>query len=133
MESLQPSGSSPRERHSVFSRAFLAHLQRGELRYARCAQCCGALAYAERVCPAHPRAGLDWARASGRARLHALGIYRLSYAAERPAPYNVAVVELEEGPRLVSSVRCSAGAAPAIGTALRAVFAAEGQLVFDPA
>lgn len=133
MEDRQPSEHSLQERHSAFSREFLAHLQRRELRYARCAKCGGALAYSERVCRDHPGAMLDWGQASGRAILHALGIYRLSYAADRPAPYNVAVVELEEGPRLVSTVRCSAGDKPAIGMALRAAFSAEGLLVFDPA
>lgn len=133
MEDLQPSEPGPGGRHSAFSGEFLAHLHRGELRYARCAKCGSALAYAERACRAHPQAPLAWLPASGRGILHAIAIYRLSYAAERPAPYNVAVVELDEGPRLVSTVRCSAGARPAIGMALRAAFSAEGLLVFDPA
>jgi len=124
---------NPAQMHSGYSRAFLEHLQRGELRFARCAHCGRVLAYAERVCGIHPRAGLEWVAASGLATLHALAVYRLSYSKERPAPYNVAVVELKEGPRLVSAVRSAAGAPPAVGSALRAAFSSEGLLVFEPA
>ncbi len=123
----------PLQLHSGYSRAFLEHVQRRELRYARCARCRRALAYAERICGNHPRGGLEWVAASGCATLHALAVYRLSYTTERPAPYNVAVVELEEGPRLVSTVRSAAGAPPAIGAALRAAFSTDGMLVFEPA
>lgn len=118
--------------HSDFSRRFLEYVQQRELRYARCDRCEGVLAYAERVCREHPRARLEWVRASGRATLHALATYRLAYSADQPTPYNVAVVELEEGPRLVSSVQAQDPGSLAVGMPLQAFFAGNGLLMFAP-
>ena len=66
---------------------------------------CGNLQYYPRaVCTACLSSDLDWRRASGRGRLHSFTtVHRaLSSAFEADLPYVVAVIELEEGPRMVS-------------------------------
>jgi len=48
----------------------------------------------------------EWAQASGRAKLYSFGIMHQQYhpAFADVLPYNFAVVELEEGPRMISNV-----------------------------
>jgi len=41
---------------------------------------------------------------SGRGRVESFAVYRRTYQPGMPAPYVVALIELEEGPRLISNV-----------------------------
>jgi uncharacterized OB-fold protein len=55
----------------------------------------------------------EWVQASGRGRLYTFGIMHQQYhpAFADVLPYNYAIVELEEGPRLVTNiVECANGA-----------------------
>ena len=65
---------------------------------------CGHLQYYPRaVCTACLSSDLGWREVSGRGRIHT--VHRaLSPAFEDDLPYVVAVIELEEGPRMVSRV-----------------------------
>jgi uncharacterized OB-fold protein len=85
---------------------------------------------------AAPRTGsrdLEWVEASGRGTVYATTVVRV----KPPQPsYNVALVELEEGPRLMSRVEGIAPDAVRIGMPVRARIAqADGKplLVFDAA
>lgn len=109
---------------------FQAGLASGELRYARCAACGGVLDYGARLCPACGATEVVWARASGRGRLRARAIYHRSYAKGLEPPYAVAMIELEEGPRLLARLAECAGLTP--GMALQADFA-DGKLRFTAA
>ena len=85
---------------------------------------------------AAPRTGaldLEWVEASGRGTVYATTVMRVRPPA---APYNVCLVELEEGPRMMS---CVEGIAPQdvhVGMSVRARITRddEGQplVVFDP-
>jgi uncharacterized OB-fold protein len=80
--------------------------------------------------PVRPRcvscfsAPLSWAAASGRAMLHSFAIMHQLYdeAFAHELPYNVAVVETEEGVRLTSQVVDCANDGLRIGMPLVAVF-----------
>lgn len=101
-----------------------------ELRYMRDPQGSCPLGYG------HPQDGdarVQWVRASGRATLVSFTIYHHTYTADFPAPYNVAWVELEEGPRLIATVTGVPLDALAVGMRLQAAFEASGRLVFEPA
>jgi uncharacterized OB-fold protein len=79
---------------------------RGELPIQRCGQCARWQWPAAYRCPGCGAAELEWTRATGRGTLHTYTVIRV---AEHPAfagevPYNVAVVELDEGPLMLSSV-----------------------------
>jgi uncharacterized protein len=75
----------------------------------------------------------DWVEASGRGTVHSVSIVR-----PRPpeAPYNVVLVDLEEGPRLMSRVEGISAEAVTIGmTVIARIDRSNGEpiLLFDPA
>jgi uncharacterized OB-fold protein len=66
---------------------------------------------------------MEWAEASGRARLHTyVVIHHVFGTAFRPMPYNVAVVELAEGPLFHTNVVECDDDALQIGMELEVVF-----------
>jgi uncharacterized OB-fold protein len=74
---------------------------------------------------------VEWVKASGAATLYSFVVYRRQYSPDFPVPYNVALVELAEGPRLISTV-IAAPEALRVGMNLRAEFEPSGRLVFRP-
>lgn len=81
-------------------------LSKGILVYQRCKGCDHAWLPARTECPCCLGPNYDWRPASGRAKLISWVVYHRAF---NPAfgdrlPYNVAVVELEEGPRLISNI-----------------------------
>ncbi len=80
-------------------------LRRHELRVQRCDDCGEAFFYPRNVCPACLSDRLTWVPASGRGRLHSFTIVHAGIATPPlPLPYVVAIVELDEGPRLMSNL-----------------------------
>jgi uncharacterized protein len=76
---------------------------------------------------------LEWVEASGRGTVHALTIVRKKDPADS---YNVVLIDLDEGPRLMSRVDAIPADAVAIGMAVQARIADEDGkplLVFVPA
>jgi uncharacterized OB-fold protein len=90
-----------------FSAEFYAHLAAGELRLQRC-EACGAWRHPPRVlCARCGGDGWMWMPAAGRGVVYT---WTVTHQALVPpfaddVPYAVVVVELEEGPRLVTAVR----------------------------
>jgi len=75
----------------------------------------------------------EWVEASGQGTVYSVSIV---YPRAPQTPYNVVIVELAEGPRLMSRVEGAASDAIAIGMAVTARIAngADGPLLlFDPA
>jgi uncharacterized OB-fold protein len=103
---MSESGSKPSSRPSVlpdeFSRPFFDGCERGVLLIRRCMDCKGWNAPSDPYCSVCASPRLDWAASSGRGTVHTHGIVHHIYhpGFKDEAPYNVAVVELEEGPRL---------------------------------
>ncbi len=112
---------------------YRAYLEQGRFMLQRSRQT-GAFIFYPRV--AEPVTGcteLDWVEADGRGVVHSTTVVR-----QRPpaADYNVALIDLAEGPRLMSRVEGVDPAAVTIGMAVRARIAATEDgplLVFDPA
>ncbi|SFH69418.1 Zn-ribbon domain-containing OB-fold protein [Albimonas pacifica] len=75
----------------------------GELRLQRCADCRKAYFPPRAFCPECGSREVRVERASGRARLYSYVINHLP-APGFTAPYAIAVVELEEGPRMMSNI-----------------------------
>jgi uncharacterized protein len=78
----------------------------GYLAFQRCGRCSHAFLPAREECPKCLAASLVWERASGDAKLVSWVVY---YRAFNPAfaprvPYVVAVVELDEGPRMITNI-----------------------------
>jgi uncharacterized protein len=75
----------------------------GELRLQRCADCDHIYFPPRPFCPACSSRSVDIVAASGRATLHSYVIHHRD-APGFTAPYSIAVVELEEGPRMMSNI-----------------------------
>ena len=77
----------------------------GELRIQRCLECAKPYFYPRPVCPACGSARVEWFTASGRATLYSYVInHRPAPGFEDEAPYAIAVVQLAEGPRMMTSL-----------------------------
>lgn len=112
---------------------FHAFIKRRELRIPRCIKTGEVVALGARRCADGTPLVVEWLLASGRATLHSFVIYRQEYRDAFPVPYNVAMVELDEGLRLVSSVIGTAQDLLRVGMDLRAAFDSDSRLVFEAA
>jgi uncharacterized protein len=86
--------------------AYWAGAARGEVMLQRCRECAAVWHPPAPTCPNGPSHPIEWFAASGRGRLHSYT--RVEHAAH-PAvaaavPYLVALVELDEGPRLICNL-----------------------------
>ena len=80
--------------------------KRHELLIQRCKSCNEHIFYPREVCPRCLSSDLDWMEASGRGRVYSYTVVR---QAEHPSfradtPYILAIIELDEGPRLTSNL-----------------------------
>ena len=76
------------------------YLEEGELGFQRCGDCSSAVFYPRVLCPFCGSASLLWETSSGRGT-----VYATTAVFRRDAqPYNVALVDLEEGFRMMSRV-----------------------------
>lgn len=81
-------------------------LAAGRLLHQRCAQCGNTWLPAREECPRCLAAEPEWTESAGTGRLISWVVYHQSphpYFADT-VPYTVAVIELDEGPRLISSL-----------------------------
>jgi uncharacterized OB-fold protein len=87
------------------TRPFWEAARRHELSLPRC-RACGALHYYPRgACPGCLSRDLEWVRCSGRGRLHTFTIvHRGQKGFPLPTPYVLAVVQLDEGPRMMTNL-----------------------------
>lgn len=81
-------------------------LAKGVLSFQRCDACEHAWLPARSECPGCLTDQWQWVPATGGAKLISWVVYHLAYhpAFANRLPYNVAVVELDEGPRMISNV-----------------------------
>jgi uncharacterized OB-fold protein len=76
------------------------YLEGGELGFQRCMDCGAAIFYPRVLCPVCGSASLEWRTSGGQGVVYATtAVYRRD-----GEPYNVALVELEEGFRMMSRV-----------------------------
>ena len=95
----------PKPEPTELSRPFWNALREGKLVFQRCG-CGHAFLPARSHCPACLRPDPLWERASGKGRLVSWVVYHTAYhpAFESRLPYNVALVQLAEGPRLLTNI-----------------------------
>ena len=76
------------------------YLEGGTLGFQRCRDCSSAVFYPRVLCPVCGSISLEWRTSGGRGVVHATtSVYR-----REDEPYNVALVDLEEGFRMMSRV-----------------------------
>lgn len=95
----------PKPEPTELTRPYWDALSQGHLVFQRC-DCGNAWLPARRQCPSCLQDAVRWDRASGRGRLLSWVVYHTAYheAFASRLPYNVALVELEEGPRLITNM-----------------------------
>ena len=112
---------------------FQGALTKGEILLPKCEDC-GAYHFFPRVlCPHCHGAAISWKQATGKGRVHTTTVVRRK--PERGGDYNVCVVELDEGVRMMSRVEGIAPGEVAIDMAVTAfVGEAEGApaVLFKP-
>ena len=106
----------------------------GRLMLQRCGGCGAWRFQARRRCDLCRSTDSDWAEASGRAILvtHARVHHNYHPAFEAELPYNIAVVELEEGPRILTNLVGIDGIELRAGLPLEAIFEEAGEGVHIP-
>lgn len=107
------------------SRGYWEALVRHELYFQRCRDCATERFPPRAVCPACLSSATEWVRASGRGTVYSFTVTHQNQAPgfREALPYVLAVVELAEGPRMMTNV---VGCAPddvRIGMAVEVEFA----------
>ena len=85
---------------------FWAATREGHVVFLRCPHCGNAFLPARRECPNCLLPGARWEQASGQARLISWVVYHRApnAAFDGRVPYTVAIVELDEGPRMTTNI-----------------------------
>ena len=109
-------------------RRFRDGLAEGRIRLQRCDSCGRHVFYPRTLCPHCHADALSWHEASGDGTVHTTTVVR--QRPEKGGDYNVCVVELAEGVRMMSRVE---GVAPAAVTIGMAVTASVGEIDGAPA
>jgi uncharacterized OB-fold protein len=113
------------------NRPYWEGLAGGRLLIQACKACAHLWLPARSHCPSCLTAETDWRPASGRGRVVSWVVYHRAYheALRDRIPYDVTIVELKEGPRLLTNVvNSDAGAALAVGARVELVIEPEGAI-----
>jgi uncharacterized OB-fold protein len=114
---------------------FDAFLAAGEFRIQQCGGCGKHVFYPRLVCDGCGLPKLEWRIASGRGTVYATST--VNRRADKGGPYNVVLVDLDEGPRMMSCVQGIDSDAVQIGMAviakIEAAPAGRPRIVFEPA
>jgi uncharacterized OB-fold protein len=111
--------------------AWQQQLDQGRFLLQRCADCARHVFYPRELCPHCGATALDWVKASGNGTVHAVTTVRRK--PEAGGDYNVSLVDLDEGVRMMS--RVEGGGVVAIGDRVRArvqIDGGRGIVLFDP-
>ncbi len=84
--------------------AFWNACREGRLIVQRCGACGHHQFYPRPFCLACESRDLDWAEVSGKGTIYSITTVRVQVQPELPPPYQVAIVELAEGPRLLTNI-----------------------------
>ncbi len=92
--------------HDLDTQAFWLATKDKRLTYQQCADCGAVVFYPRRRCSSCLSANLEWKESAGQGTVYTYSIVRQSYHPffRSMAPYAVAWIDLDEGPRLVSNV-----------------------------
>lgn len=129
-----PNPARPLPVPDAASREFFDGAARGQLMIQKCARCGSCRIMGEGPCNDCRSPGLEWLRASGRATLvtHARMHQRYHPAFYDEVPYLLVVVELAEGPRMITRLVEAENTVPKAGMALTVVFEEAGEGIFLP-
>ncbi|GAB3684095.1 Zn-ribbon domain-containing OB-fold protein [Salinisphaera aquimarina] len=123
-ETLNKPGPHP----TPVSQPFWDAAEQRQLRLQHCADCDHYVFYPRQRCPYCWSAALDWRAASGRGVVASfVGVYKPGHPAfAGDVPYVVALIDLEEGPRLLSNIVNRGPEDALIGQSVEVIFEAQG-------
>ena len=106
MQTADESATVPAPERNELNAPYWDALAQGNLAFQRCTPCGHAWLPPRSECPTCLADNYHWEKACGNARLVSWVTYHIAYhpAFKDRLPYTVAVVELGEGPRLISNV-----------------------------
>jgi hypothetical protein len=100
----------------------------GKLILPRCPRCSFVIWYPRQFCPECGQSPVDWFEASGLGVVYSYTVVRRGEGAYRETPqYTLAIVELQEGPRVLTNIIDCEPAQLAIGLPVKAVFSDAGE------
>jgi uncharacterized OB-fold protein len=106
------------------SRAYWEGINADELRIQRCDVCSRAVFYPRSICPLCHSDRLSWFTASGKGSIYSYTVAHQAFGVfATDVPYVVAVIELEEGARMMSRIVDSPRERIAIGAPVSVTFA----------
>jgi uncharacterized protein len=95
----------------------------GRLLLKRCLDCGSVIWYPRAICPECSSLRTEWFTASGRGRVYSYTVnHRGEGAYQDSAPYVLAYVELDEGPRMMTNIVAAEAAELAVGLPVQVVF-----------
>lgn len=96
----------PLPQPSETSRPFWEGTKAHELRLQRCRDCGKRIFYPRSICPFCLSERLEWVTASGKGKVYSYTVVRRAVhpAFQADVPYVLAIVELDEGPRLTTNI-----------------------------
>jgi uncharacterized OB-fold protein len=102
----KPAAPFPEPVVDAITKPYWDALREGVLTYQHCLSCLNNWLPGRSECPQCLQAKWEWVPASGRARLVSWVVFHRAFhpAFTGRLPYNVAVVELIEGPRLITNI-----------------------------
>lgn len=129
METKQQALMAELPQPTVDSKPFWDGCNSEQLLLQRCGGCRHLFYYARRLCPACGSTELSWETSSGRGSIYSFSQVHVPFQGPEWAsqvPYSVVLVDLDEGPRMLS--RWLGAGEPAIGQRVRVTFpSVEGQ------
>ena len=96
--------SRPTPNPTPTEKPFYDACQRGELQLQHCDDCQHVLFYPRTHCDACQGASLSWRPASGKGVIATYTVVRRGVSVDFPAPYIIALIDLAEGPRMMSQI-----------------------------
>lgn len=107
---------------------FFAAAAQGRLELQRCSDCGKAWFFPRPACVACGAERFVWIAASGRGRVHSYSIVHRAPSPEfrERLPYVVALIDLDEGPRMMTNIVGAGALEVAIGDAVRVTFEDRG-------
>jgi uncharacterized OB-fold protein len=109
------------------SRPFWNGCRHNELRIQLCADCDCFQFYPRTICSHCDSNNLSWRAVSGRGRIASFTVVRRGISHAYTAPYVVALIDLDEGPRMMSNIVGSDPETIAIGDAVDVQFEQWGE------
>ncbi len=104
------------------------YLGQGKFCIQRCDDCGRHVFYPRLICPGCGSAQLGWVETSGEATVYSTSVVR--QRPDRGGDYNIVIVELAEGPKMLSRVEGLPPTEVAIGMAVRARIVSEAESTF---